>query len=241
MCLAEELDDDKSRKLAAAAYGAFTGNLAGEDVSRILLDTVLGGTDGGIDEFASWSVRYGHALLLSAVVKHGLPKLVECKGGEGKGEEEGAVGGMAVIDQIIEAVQRLLEDERAPIRATAVDAVGGLLCHGATMAELGGPAAEGERMKKLLPELAAVLGGGGSNDSRRAAIRAVKRFAKMCPEAMADSETQAVLIPAVMVCVKDKNVMIKLAAERAALHVLQMKDGTPSAVSAQPVVPVVEE
>ena len=31
-------------------------------------------------------------------------------------------------------------------------------------------------------------------------------------------------------CVKDKNVMIKLAAERAALHVLQIKDGTPSAV-----------
>ena len=47
----EDLDDDKSRKLAAAAYGAFTGTLPGEDVKGILLDTVLGGAD-GIDEFA---------------------------------------------------------------------------------------------------------------------------------------------------------------------------------------------
>ena len=47
---------------------------------------------------------------------------------------------------------------------------------------------------------------------------------------MANGETQGVLIPAIMTCVKDKNVMIKLAAERAALHVLQIKDGTPSAV-----------
>ena len=98
------------------------------------------------------------------------------------------------------------------------------------MSQLAGATAEGERMKKLLPELATVLNG-GSNDSRRAAIRAVKRFAKTCPTAVSDPETQAVLIPAVMGCVKDKNVMIKLAAERAALHVLQMKDGTPSAVS----------
>ena len=47
---------------------------------------------------------------------------------------------------------------------------------------------------------------------------------------MANGETQNVLIPAIMTCVKDKNVMIKLAAERAALHVLQIKNGTPSAV-----------
>ena len=51
LCLVEDLDDDKSRKLAAAAYGAFTGTLPGEDVKGILLDTVLGGAD-GIDEFA---------------------------------------------------------------------------------------------------------------------------------------------------------------------------------------------
>ena len=46
VCLVEDLDDDKSRKLAAAAYGAFTGNLPGDDVRSIILDTVLGGADG---------------------------------------------------------------------------------------------------------------------------------------------------------------------------------------------------
>ena len=55
-------------------------------------------------------MRFGHALLLSSVIKHGLPKLVECggggEGGEGGDEGKGDDGVMYdVVDQVIAAVQ----------------------------------------------------------------------------------------------------------------------------------------
>ena len=52
-------------------------------------------------------MRFGHALLLSSVIKHGLPKLVECGGGgEGGDEGKGDDGVMYdVVDQVIAAVQ----------------------------------------------------------------------------------------------------------------------------------------
>ncbi|KAL1923463.1 uncharacterized protein VTP21DRAFT_8443 [Calcarisporiella thermophila] len=88
-----------------------------------------------------------------------------------------------------------------------------------------------EQMRKteLVDKLVNVLAGviqapkNGSNDTKRLAILAVKAIAVR--DASVLHPYLSVLVPNILLCVRDRNTSIKLLAERAMVHLLQLLDG----------------
>ena len=228
----EDVDDDKARRLGAAAYGAFAAHLSAGDVAAVL-EAFCGVSARGLSPAAQsdeggWPRRYGRALLLAGICTGGGLGAVAAAAGvggaeeqeqeEGKGGAAGgdAGGGAAVVQGVLSAVHRLLEDDRAPVRAAAVDAAGGLIGLDIDAA-------------RLIPALAAVLDS-GSGDGKRAALRALKTVARTRPALVSEAANQAVLIPALLgvAKLKGQQFSLKLLGERALLAVLRVGGGAAS-------------
>lgn len=114
------------------------------------------------------------------------------------------------LAEVVAYVAKDAADDRVPVRLGAAQSAGQLLLgnHGAS---------------ELLKALAALVADAASPDVRLAAVQAVKRWARR------NAATQAhlaMLVPPLVERVKDRLAMpVKLAAERALLHLLSVKKG----------------
>eukprot|EP00753_Platysulcus_tardus_P005743 PLAT13672.1.p1 GENE.PLAT13672.1~~PLAT13672.1.p1 ORF type:complete len:1322 (+),score=843.05 PLAT13672.1:114-3968(+) len=142
-----------------------------------------------------WQERHGRAMALAAVARRSTAVLAP------------------YIGVVIEAVGQQMRDDNVPVRRSGCNVVGRLF--------LGEEDHERQRTfaVELLPALIDLLADSAS-DVRRAAARNVRRFAKACPEATAARGVE--LVKALSTTVRDPSMAVKMCAERAMLHVLQI-------------------
>jgi len=113
---------------------------------------------------------------------------------------------------LVPYVKAALKFDKVPVREAAVEVIGTLLCNSAVE-----EATEKEFAQGMIDQL-----NDASNSVKVGALKVIKLFAKKKPE---NSQKHfGVFIPALMTCVKERKVhSVKLASERALLHLLQIK------------------
>lgn len=181
------------RKAAACALGEVAS--AGSPAD-IVSTTASAANVGGV----GWEGRHGAGLALEAAFRR-------------VGRSSALCG---VPPSAIDAVEALLDDDRVPCREAGAAAAGRLL-----FVELRGAGTSGDvpaGATAIVSRLAIAVTD-SSSEVRRSALWSLKLFAKstggVCEDAMLRQ-----LVPAVLPCVKDRTISVKLAAERALLHML---------------------
>uniref|UniRef100_A0A7S1C9J2 TOG domain-containing protein n=1 Tax=Bicosoecida sp. CB-2014 TaxID=1486930 RepID=A0A7S1C9J2_9STRA len=200
------LDDADSalRRLAAGGVGAAVASMDEESAHAFVATHLLPESEAVA---AEWQLRHGRALALNAILKQSAGVLAPS------------------LPRVIVQVRECMVDDKVPVRQAACAAIGLLLAFAEAGAATGGAAggAGGDAgaaiASELLPAMPELLKD-SSASVRRACARGIKRFAKLAPEAVRTH--LGALVPPLLAAVKDTNISVKLAAERALLHVLQV-------------------
>ena len=120
-----------------------------------------------------------------------------------------------LVIELFERIQSIisigLNDTAIPVRQASIDALGGLISKG--------EASQVSSMK-LLPSLVSLISDASSTDVRKTAMLIIKRLAKTQYNVL--KEHMKSIIDALVVSVKDVNAGVKIAAERALVHVLRV-------------------
>ncbi|TPX65734.1 hypothetical protein SpCBS45565_g04973 [Spizellomyces sp. 'palustris'] len=184
--------DDGIREGAAKVFGAYCRYVPKEE-SRALVTSQILGT--GSD--APW-YRLAGALQSLSWVMTDAPELIHQ---------------LELTDEAVQLVLIGLSNDKPQVMEEAVKAAGRMLSIQEYVAE--GSA------DKLLPALVGVLPAGqASNDARREVEVVIKNVAKQSHQVVAPY--LSTIVPALMLCVRDRNIPVKLAAERALLHVFEI-------------------
>ncbi|KAL2911529.1 translational activator of GCN4 [Polyrhizophydium stewartii] len=190
-------NDTVERTGASKCLGAFCLCIPADEARAIIRQNML--TTG---EERPWYLV--HAALLSlARILEDAPAVIE-------GDNE-------LVDQVAELACAALLDTKGEVTDIAVEVAGRLLSNGGF--------GQSDRAHTLIERLIEVTAPGiRSNETRREAAVVLKNLAKSSHKTIAPFMGK--LVPALMVGVRDRVIPIKLASERALVHVLQIKAGT---------------
>lgn len=186
-------EDLPSLQRVAARAMAAMCKATGGDGLPPILNVLLGQGGGKV----TWVQRYGYGISVAGILSQ-FP----------------FARFAAVETELVAYINALLAEDKVPLRQAGVECAGRLIAQTAVDA----PALTA----KMLPHLARLVQD-SSNDVRRTAIDALKQFAKQRPDVAV--EHLPMLVPPLMASVKAgaANLPVKLAAERALLHVLQIQ------------------
>ncbi|KAJ3294416.1 translational activator of GCN4 [Borealophlyctis nickersoniae] len=121
---------------------------------------------------------------------------------------------LGLVDEALDVTLRALKDDKPPVSETAVKVTGRFLSIPEYVSEGSGD--------KLIPALAVDIlpAGKASTDARREALIVLKNTAKASHATIAPHISS--LVSVMMLCARDRTMPIKLAAERALFHVLDI-------------------
>lgn len=192
------------RKLAAGGLGSVLQHLDDDEVADLMEGCLLAPA-------AEWTAQHGKALALSYAVRYSASRMAP------------------YADNLVELAGRYSGDDNAMVRQATCTLIGFIIGSGEAHGTGGGKAAAAATptfdtsvLSQFIPVLAQLLAD-STSEVRRAAAVAVKRFAKLAPDA-AEHFLGEIIPPLFKVC-KDFNLGVKLAAERALMHVLQAYSG----------------
>ncbi|KAJ3090385.1 translational activator of GCN4 [Quaeritorhiza haematococci] len=146
-----------------------------------------------------WAQRHGIVLCLHALMVE-IPSLL---------------GDLDIVDQAVKILTTAFEDERVGISETAVSTAGHIL---AVQHYVDEGVAE-----QIVPCLVDAIAPAKQTEVRREALVVLKNLAKSHYKTL--SPHLSTLIPALMLCVRDRVIPVKLAGERALLHAFQIRKG----------------
>lgn len=199
-------EDSAVRRLAAGGVGAAVAAMEVEPASEFVTTNLLPGDDEG--PVTDWQLRHGRALAVNSILQLAPDRL------------------SAAMPRVMAQVRECMVDDKVPVRQAACGAIGLLLAFAeagdaaASAGGAGGAGGAGDAIAtELLPAMPALLGD-TSPPVRRSCARAIKKFAKLAPDAVGSHLGQ--LVPPLLEAVKSTNMSVKLASERSLLHLLQV-------------------
>ncbi|KAL4557543.1 hypothetical protein LXL04_035724 [Taraxacum kok-saghyz] len=196
-------DDDQIRSSSARILGIISEYLEDDQISELLEQ---------LPEKASsriWTDRHGSILTVSSMLRH-IP---------------GVISASPSFPLVTDCLKNSLTDEKFPVRETSTKALGRLLLH-----QIQKDPSNTSTHKTTLASIASAMQD-DSSEVRRRALFALKAVAKANPSAITIHVT--VYGPMVAECLKDGSTPVRLAAERCALHSLQLTKGTENVQAAQ--------
>ncbi|KAK7285862.1 hypothetical protein RJT34_20645 [Clitoria ternatea] len=196
-------DDDRVRIYAAGILGILTQYLEDSQLTELIQEL------SSLASSPSWPPRHGSILTISSLFHHNPAPVCSCP----------------LFPTIINCLRDGLKDEKFPLRETSTKALGKLLLY---------KAQTDPSDTVLYQDVLSLLVSSTHDDSsevRRRALSAIKAVAKANPSAIISQGT--IVGPAIAVCLKDANTPVRLAAERCAVHALQLTRGSENVQAAQ--------
>ncbi|KAI3785034.1 hypothetical protein L1987_44143 [Smallanthus sonchifolius] len=196
-------EDDQIRGSSARILGILSEHLEDDQIFELLEEL----TDKASS--ASWSARHGSLLTISSMLRH-IPTIISAS---------------SSFTVVADCLKTSLKDEKFPVRETTTKALGRLLLH-----QVQKDPSNTNAHKATLVSIASAMQD-DSSEVRRRALFALKASAKENPTAITVHVT--VYGPVLAECLKDGSTPVRLAAERCALHALQLTKGTENVQAAQ--------
>lgn len=196
-------DDDQIRSSSARILGIISEYLEDDQISELLDE---------LPENASsptWTTRHGSLLTISSMLRH-IPTVISAS---------------PSLTVVTDCLKNSLNDEKFPVRETSTKALGRLLLH-----QIQKDPSNSNAHKATLVSIASAMQD-DSSEVRRRALFALKAVAKANPSLITIHVT--VYGPVLAECLKDGSTPVRLAAERCALHALQLTKGTENVQAAQ--------
>mmetsp|Transcript_36317 Transcript_36317/g.82796 ORF Transcript_36317/g.82796 Transcript_36317/m.82796 type:complete len:2659 (-) Transcript_36317:74-8050(-) len=194
--------DDTVRLKASAALGSLLAAARGAELAAALSPS---GSKALLASCPDWLLRHGRCATLQATLGQLPSEAVDAEVAQ-------------LVAGCVPFLRDCLKDDRVPVRQVAAGAVGRLV-----LVALNAPAAgSAVPVPELLPALTAVLED-PSMEVRRSTLWTIKTLAKRSGGTL--QPHLSLVVPGLMACVKEKNLSVKLAAERALLHSLQIHKG----------------
>ncbi|XP_076949401.1 protein ILITYHIA-like isoform X2 [Bidens hawaiensis] len=196
-------DDDQIRGSSARILGILSEHLEDDQMFELLEEVTDNATS------ASWTARHGALLTISSMLRH-VPSIISAS---------------SSVTVVTDCLKNNLKDEKFPVRETSTKALGRLLLHQVEKDSLNANAHKG-----IIASIASAMQD-DSSEVRRRALFALKAVSKENPKAIMAHVTIYGLVLAE--CLKDGSTPVRLAAERCALHALQLTKGTENVQAAQ--------
>ncbi|KAI7734036.1 hypothetical protein M8C21_026553, partial [Ambrosia artemisiifolia] len=196
-------DDDQIRGSSARILGILSEHLEDDQIFELLEEL----TDNASS--ASWFARHGALLTISSMLRH-IPTMISAS---------------SSVTVVADCLKNNLKDEKFPVRETSTKALGRLLLH-----QVQADPSNANAHKGTIVSIASAMQD-ESSEVRRRALFALKAAAKENPTAIMVHVT--VYGPVLAECLKDGSTPVRLAAERCALHALQLTKGTENVQAAQ--------
>nr|XP_043618177.1 protein ILITYHIA [Erigeron canadensis] len=196
-------DDDQIRCSSARILGIISEHLEGYQISE-LLEELPHNTSS-----SSWSARHGSLLTISSMLRH-IPTIILAS---------------PSFTMVADCLKNSLKDEKFPVRETSTKALGRLLLH-----QVQKDPSNSNAHKATVVSIASAMQD-DSSEVRRRALYALKAVAKTHASVIMIHVT--VYGPMLAECLKDGSTPVRLAAERCALHALQLTKGTENVQAAQ--------
>nr|GEV72458.1 protein ILITYHIA [Tanacetum cinerariifolium] len=196
-------DDDQIRSSSARILGIISEYLEEDQVSELLEELP--------DEASSpsWTARHGAVLTISSMLRH-IPTMMSAS---------------PLFTAVSDCLKNSLKDEKFPVREVSTKALGRLLLH-----QIQKDPSNTNAHKGTVVSIASAMQD-DSSEVRRRALFALKAASKAKPSVVMIHVT--VYGPALAECLKDGSTPVRLAAERCALHALQLTKGTENVQAAQ--------
>eukprot|EP00744_Colponema_vietnamica_P003510 GILI01005372.1.p1 GENE.GILI01005372.1~~GILI01005372.1.p1 ORF type:complete len:275 (-),score=125.50 GILI01005372.1:189-896(-) len=119
-----------------------------------------------------------------------------------------------LVSQVLEAIRAGLGDDKLPVKQ------GAIVCAGRLLSAAGRDSSSMSTIAVALVEGLSGCLADTNSDIRRVAVNVLRSVAKRSGVLLPHL---SVVVPALMPCVRDANISVKLAAERSLMHVLQLK------------------
>ncbi|XP_071733980.1 protein ILITYHIA [Rutidosis leptorrhynchoides] len=196
-------DDDQIRSSSARILGIISEYLENDQISQVLEELPDKASS------PSWYARHGSLLTISSMLRH-IPTMVLAS---------------PSFTIVADCLKNSLNDDKFPVRETSTKALGRLLLH-----QIQTDPSNANAHKSTIVSIASAMQD-DSSEVRRRALFSLKAVAKANPSALMLHAT--VYGPALAECLKDGSTPVRLAAERCALHALQLTKGTENVQAAQ--------
>lgn len=196
-------DDDQIRSSSARILGIISEYLEDDQISELLEELPEEASS------PSWTARHGSILTISSMLRH-IPHVISAS---------------PSFTLLTDCLRNSLTDEKFPVRETSTKALGRLLLH-----QIQKEPSNTNAHKATLVSIASAMQD-DSSEVRRRALFALKAVAKANPSIIMSHVT--VYGPVLAECLKDGSTPVRLAAERCALHALQLTKGTENVQAAQ--------
>ncbi|MFS7937446.1 putative armadillo-like helical, translational activator Gcn1, TOG domain-containing protein [Helianthus anomalus] len=196
-------DDDQIRGSSARILGILSEHLEDEQVFELLEELTENASS------ASWFARHGALLTISSMLRH-IPTTISAS---------------SSLTVVADCLKNNLKDEKFPVRETSTKALGRLLLH-----QVQQDPSNTNAHKNTIVSIASAMQD-DSSEVRRRALFALKAVAKENPTPLMLHVT--IYGPVLAECLKDGSTPVRLAAERCALHALQLTKGTENVQAAQ--------
>ncbi|GJW80316.1 protein ILITYHIA, partial [Tanacetum coccineum] len=185
-------DDDQIRSSSARILGIISEYLEEDQISELLEELP--------DEASSpsWTARHGAVLTISSMLRH-IPTMMSAS---------------PLFTAVSDCLKNSLKDEKFPVREISTKALGRLLLH-----QIQKDPSNTNAHKGTVVSIASAMQD-DSSEVRRRALFALKAASKANPSVVMIHVT--VYGPALAECLKDGSTPVRLAAERCALHALQL-------------------
>ncbi|KAI8841708.1 armadillo-type protein [Chytridium lagenaria] len=186
-------NDDIIRDAASRCFGALCKYLTRDEARAILNFHLFGKTA----DSSVWTRLHGMILVIKAVMRES-PLLLHF---------------ISFTPNVVALIQKCLDDEKAQITEAAVQSASVFLQHEEYLAD--------DNVPTLMAGLINLAKPGDSRvDGRRMAVKVIKKMAKHNHKLI--SPLLSTIVPVLMLCVRDRVIPIKLAAERALIYVFQL-------------------
>ncbi|KAL3523389.1 hypothetical protein ACH5RR_016223, partial [Cinchona calisaya] len=196
-------EDDQIRSLSASIFGIISQYLEDDQISEVLKELPTSASS------PSWLTRHGSVLTISAMLGH----------------NPAVVFASPSFAMVVNCLRSNLKDEKFPVRETSTSALGKLLLH-QIQCDPSNSTAHLETLSSIVLAMH-----DDSSEVRRRALSSLKAVAKVNPTALMIHA--AVFGPVLAECLKDGSTPVRLAAERCALHTLQLAKGGENVQAAQ--------
>ncbi|XP_059308205.1 protein ILITYHIA isoform X2 [Lycium ferocissimum] len=196
-------DDDQIRTAAASILGIVSQYLEDGQVVEVLDELSKSASS------SSWCSRHGAVLTICSMLKH-KPDII-CASSS--------------FPLIVKCLKSTLNDEKFPVRETSTRALG-LLLRQQIRSDPSNATSHVETLGSIVLAMQ-----DDSSEVRRRALSSLKAVSKVNPGAIAIHVSK--FGPVLADCLKDGNTPVRLAAERCALHALQLAKGTENVQAAQ--------
>lgn len=196
-------DDDQIRSSSARILGIISEHLEDNQISELLEELPNNASS------SNWSARHGSVLTMSSMLRH-IPTIISAS---------------PSFTVVADCLKNSLKDEKFPVRETSTKALGRLLLH-----QIQKDPSNTNAHKDTVVSIASAMQD-DSSEVRRRALFALKAVAKANPSLVMIHVT--VYGPVLAECLKDGSMPVRLAAERCALHALQLTKGMENVQAAQ--------